>query len=280
MMNVPNLIIIGAQKSGTTWLHRALEKHEQFFMTKRKELNFFNHCANHEDDNAMEKYLANFDFTGNHQYVGESTPHYMWIKKNCPPFDPEHAPRTSAEFIKRVTPDAKLVMVLRNPVTRAISAFHHHFAMGRLSSHSMIDKVDANLGLYDIGHYARHIPYWQEIFGENLHVYLYDDLERDSILFLSNIFNDLDVDDKSDELGNLFATRKINNRQSILTHKKKQQSTDFPSVSRDQIQDMIKIFDDDISYVETLLSRDLSHWRDLDSIEQSTKRQLTPQRQD
>jgi len=41
---LPNLLIIGAMKAGTTSLQRYLSLHLQIFMSKRKELNFFCHA--------------------------------------------------------------------------------------------------------------------------------------------------------------------------------------------------------------------------------------------
>lgn len=268
-MKLPNLIVAGAQKSGTTWLYAALREHSDIFMSDSKELNFFNRLANYNNEEALDTYLENFDFTGGHKYVGEATPHYMWIRQNFKPYDPSADPRTAAEFIKRVTPDAKIIMVLRNPVTRAVSAFHHHFALGRLTGDSKIDEANEKLGILDIGHYERHVSYWREIFGDNLLVYLYDDLKSDGTQFLSSIFTDLGVEDTSNAIGPVLAARKINAKQKILSRNEEKKSEKFPLVTNNQIGAMVNLFESDISFIESILGRNLSEWRDIDQIEQS-----------
>lgn len=270
-MNLPNLIIAGAQKSGTTWLHSALKKHDQIFMSEKKELNFFNKLADYDNEEALQAYLQNFDFTGDHKYIGESTPAYMWVRPDCPPFDFNHhsKPRSRAEYIKRTVPDAKVILLLRNPVTRAVSAFHHHFALGRLTEASQIDAVDDKYKIHELGRYARHLKHWQAAFGENLFVYLYDDLKADGTRFLSTVFNDLDVDDESGKIGGLLASQKVNAKQKILARSSTHASKPFPHVSTEQISAMVTFFESDIAYVESFIKCDLAQWRDVDSINKS-----------
>ena len=265
----PNLIIAGAQKSGTTWLHRALNAHDAFFMSERKEIDFFNKPARQQDPDAIDAYLAHFVNARDEKYVAESTPHYLWVREGARAFDTALAPTTSAEAIARMLDDPRILLVLRDPASRAVSAFHHHFAMGRIDEAGRIDETDPALGIVDIGHYARHVPYWHGAFGSRLGVYLYDDLKADPRSFLSKLFGDLDVADDSERIADELAHRRINSKQSIISRNEVRSNCSFPRVTPAQIEWLIERYEEDIRFVETLLDRDLSSWRDAKAIEGS-----------
>lgn len=269
-MQLPNLFIAGAQKSGTTWLYMALKEHKNIYMSDVKELNFFNRPSNHDNPAALEEYLSNFKFRKKYKYIGEATPHYFWTHENRAVGNKSSASETTAEFIRRVSPEAKVILLLRNPVTRAVSAFHHHFAFGRVSVDCNIGEVDEKLGIIDMGHYERHVGYWRSVFEDNLLIYLYDDLREDSTAFLSSVFNDLQVVDYSDDVGlTLGRRKKIGKKREILSRETKKKIDTFPMVSRSQIEEMAEIFESDISFLETALQRDLASWRDVGEIENS-----------
>ena len=104
-----HLIIIGAQRSGSTFLHALLDKHVDIYMARpvNPEPKYFLR----ENSNLNE--YRNTVFAGapkSKLYLGEKSTSYYE--------KPEVAGR-----IKSMIPDAKLVVVLRNPVNRAISNF-------------------------------------------------------------------------------------------------------------------------------------------------------------
>lgn len=266
---VPNLIIAGAQKSGTTWLHRALKLHDEFFMSETKELQFFNKKENIQNQVALKKYLENFADAGNQRYVGEATPHYMWVRKHVGEFkpDPDTVPDSTGSFLKKTLPGAQVIFVLRDPVSRAVSAYHHHFAMGRLDKETRIDAVDKKYGVVDMGHYSRHIQYWNNVFDDKLHVYLYDSLKYDTENFLAALFGDLAVKDMSVEIADKLAQQKINSKRNIISRNSERSQSEFPKVTLDEIRSLVETYEEDISFVESYLSVDLSHWRDAEKIE-------------
>lgn len=117
---LPNLVIIGAMKCGTTSLHRYLDLHPDVAMSVRKELNFFRGPADLEVDwlrgnwrRGPAWYAAQFDPTA--PVRGEASPGYT------SPSAPEVAPRMAA-----LIPDARLVHAVRDPVDRAVSQYWHH----------------------------------------------------------------------------------------------------------------------------------------------------------
>jgi hypothetical protein len=106
----PDLFIVGAPKCGTTALHRYLAEHPRIFMSKIKEPRFF------ADDffrfvTEFDDYLELFkDATEDHLAVGEASPNYLRSAVALP-------------RIREFSPDARLIVMVRNPVDLAYS-FH------------------------------------------------------------------------------------------------------------------------------------------------------------
>lgn len=114
---LPNLIIIGAMKSGTTSLHRYLNMHPDISMTERKELDFF--IEHNNWSKGIRWYESNF--TGNAQIQGESSPNYTKYPQNSGVPKRMHS----------IVPDAKLIYILRDPVERIVSQYIHLYSWNR-----------------------------------------------------------------------------------------------------------------------------------------------------
>jgi hypothetical protein len=106
---LPNAIIIGAMKGGTTSLHYYLSLHPEIQMSAQKELNFF--CDRYNWHRGLNWYESHF--TGKAKIFGESSPNYTNYP-NCP----EVAPRMHA-----IVPDAKLIYIVRDPIDRMVSQY-------------------------------------------------------------------------------------------------------------------------------------------------------------
>jgi hypothetical protein len=111
---LPNMVIIGAQKSGTTALHYYLRRHPAVTMSKPKELDFF--IAEKNWKRGVDWYRRHFDTAGTIR--GESSPNYT----AAPYFDDVPARMAS------VVPDARLIYVVRDPVKRIRAQWIHHYA--------------------------------------------------------------------------------------------------------------------------------------------------------
>jgi len=106
---LPNLIVIGAQKSATTSLHYYLGLHPQISMSREKELDFFIREINW--DKGIGWYKSHFV---THVAVrGEASPNYT----NYPRWE------DAAETMHSVIPDAKLIYILRDPIDRMVSQY-------------------------------------------------------------------------------------------------------------------------------------------------------------
>jgi Sulfotransferase domain len=113
---LPNLIIIGGLKCGTTSIHHYLGLHPEIQMSKPKELNFFVEELNW--DLGMDWYRGRFD--ERFGVRGESSPHYT----NLPRYT------GVAERIREHVPDAKLIYMVRDPISRILSHWTHAVGAG------------------------------------------------------------------------------------------------------------------------------------------------------
>lgn len=132
-MPLPQFFIIGAPKAGTTALHAALATHPQLYLSPVKEPKYFlcddrppprsQHAGPGDAHSAREwiwrrdRYEALFDGARSGQLRGESTPFYLYDAR-------------AQERIRRVVPDARLVVVVRDPVDRAYSNWMHLWSDG------------------------------------------------------------------------------------------------------------------------------------------------------
>ncbi len=122
----PNFLIVGAAKAGTTALYHQLSAHHDVFMSSQKEMNFFalkDQIIDFKGPGDMngihrtsitdqEKYLSFFQDAWGVPSVGEASPLYLYSEK---------APKLIYDLI----PNMKIIVMLRNPIQRAFSAYSH-----------------------------------------------------------------------------------------------------------------------------------------------------------
>lgn len=167
---LPNFIVVGAEKAGTTWLHEALSQHTGIFLPQVKELHYFNRYDSNlnEIDNftrrSREWYETFFAKAPQDSLRGEITPLYLP--------DPDAPNR-----IFDVLPEVKIVISLRNPVARAYS----HFKMATAKAHlsGTLDEVilQDDARILRRGLYAEQLRIWLDMFGpERVYVVLFEDL--------------------------------------------------------------------------------------------------------
>ena len=114
----PDFLVVGVMKGGTTSLFRYLSQHPDVLPPFRKEIKYFD--CNYFKGSAW--YRAHFPlkkkFTNGSKLTGEATPYYI--------FHP-----TSHERIASAVPQAKIIIILRNPIDRAYSHYQHMLRVGR-----------------------------------------------------------------------------------------------------------------------------------------------------
>ena len=129
----PSFLIIGTQKGGTTSLYRWLGQHPQVVEASRKEVHYFDINFSRGE----RWYRSHFPLLrglADGQVTGEGSPYYM-----CHP----HAPARIASLL----PDVRLIVLLRNPVERAISHYFHSHRNGRepLEIQQAMDQEESRL---------------------------------------------------------------------------------------------------------------------------------------
>ncbi|MEO0536510.1 MAG: sulfotransferase domain-containing protein [Cyanobacteria bacterium P01_A01_bin.123] len=121
---LPDFIIVGAQKSGTTSLFKYLSQHPKILHSSPKEILYFDGGTNPKIDNyekGLNWYRSHFPlrFQMKEGYVtGEASPLYLFNSK-------------VPGRISKVLPDVKILVLLRNPVDRAISHYFHQVRIGK-----------------------------------------------------------------------------------------------------------------------------------------------------
>ncbi len=125
---LPDFIIIGGQKCGTTSLYRYLVQHPDVYPALRKEIGFFN--ARHEHD--LGWYRAHFP-SKLEKFTTERIRHRQFMTGEADPayiLDP-----FALEAIKNTIPHVKIIILLRNPADRAFSHYQHSARVG-------VEKLD------------------------------------------------------------------------------------------------------------------------------------------
>lgn len=169
-VNKPNFLIIGAQKAGSTWIYDRLRTHPEIYLPGKVELLFFNR-HNCEEPDAVSQYLENFSgVTENHRLIGEKTPGYFWTAarrriEGQPPQN--HNPDIPGSVRRVLGSDIKLIVSLRHPVRRAISAFGHHAKRRRIPRGETLSTVAHRFGILDMGFYDDHLRAWEQVFHPN-----------------------------------------------------------------------------------------------------------------
>tara|TARA_A100001037_G_scaffold298327_1_gene321832 strand:+ start:2935 stop:3780 length:846 start_codon:yes stop_codon:yes gene_type:complete len=175
MSLLPDFLVIGAFKAGTTSLHHYLDKHPRIFMTRLKEPNFFAHTKsdpNHDNRNIfpvtdLAQYERLFADARADQLKGEASPGYLPSKQ---------APRK----IKEQIPDIRLLATLRDPVDRAYS---HYLMELRNEQISLPPNQAFDAGGYwlEASNYARQLNRYLEHFRpDQIKVVLYEEMRSDA----------------------------------------------------------------------------------------------------
>jgi hypothetical protein len=196
----PNLFVVGVARAGTSSLWDYLRQHPDVYMSSLKEPYFFSriqmrHRPFPKDEDA---YLALFAPGRTAHWRGEASTAYFWDEG-------------SPHKIKSVSPDARIVISLRDPVARAYSGYWHavQFAGER---RSFLEAVRAELDSADkggngqraayrgapsyvaAGRYAAALERYAKMFGHHLHVLFFEEFVADPRGEMRKLFHFLEVD--------------------------------------------------------------------------------------
>jgi hypothetical protein len=302
LMTMPNFLIIGAAKAGTTALNAALEQHPQVYMSPFKEPNFFAFEGETLDfpagkmnpsylgylakcNTSLEAYQKQFQGVSDEIAIGEASPSYLYHPK-------------APERIHHYIPNAKLIAVLRNPVDRAYSNFLHHirerfetcadFAQALAEEENrMRDNWWWGFYYLQAGFYYSQLQrYFDRFDPSQIKIYLYEDLNRNILNVVQDVFRFLQVDEwftpdtttrynvsgvpKNKFIYNFLTQQNIikepfkrlvpDKLRKRFVSKLKQKTLAKPELSLQVRRNLIKVYREDILQLQDLLQRDLSTW--------------------
>lgn len=163
---LPNFLVIGTMKGGTTSLHSYLSAHPDVFMPQAKELHYF--VAEKNLSRGLGWYERQFRPAGNAVAVGEASPDYSKY--------PIH--RGVPERIATLIPGVRLIYVIRNPLERIRSHYLHDVARGR-ERRPIDEAVPGNEHFLAPSRYALQIEAYLEHFPREQLLLVTSDALRD-----------------------------------------------------------------------------------------------------
>ena len=306
----PNFFIVGAMKGGTTSIFSYLREHPQVFMCPIKEPHHF--CKDFDPESFYHKYmtiareksekvlngtrkesqiaivqdwddyLRLFEKAEDQIAIGEASVGYLYS-------------RVAASEIKEKIPDAKIIMILRDPVKRAFSHYLMGISHGYAVNMSFVEAVENDFHLkekgwgvsrlyVECGLYYEQVMRYLDLFPmKNIKVILFEQLQQDAGALIKDIFKFLDVDpDFQVDLTKRYNTAKfpIKSMSLILSNARMRDfcSTMTPSFMKESVKKIVftskgvpelkdedrarflPYFREDIKKLSELLKVDLSEW--------------------
>jgi hypothetical protein len=304
---------VGAPKAGTTSLYHYLDQHPDIYMSPVKEPNYFAAEIRYEnvkerpagtefDQRALREYLSGpmsekrfggiitewndylklFRDVKGEKAIGEASVCYLWSK-------------TAAQNIHANIPDAKIIIILRDPVDRAFSQYLQSLTMGRTRNsfrwyvETCLRQRDGQLDEFrfclELGEYSEGIQRYLDQFPrENVHIVYYEDYQKRQAQVLAATFRFLGVDPsfvpdtgehelrprvpRSLALGYFLKKWGVWQRacemspslfRSVLRRLAVRPRSEV-AVGRRERERLLSYYHDDIRRLERLLDRDLTAW--------------------
>ncbi len=296
---MPNFLIIGAAKSGTTALYQYLNRHPEIYMSPHKEPRFFafedrplefrgpnQRDINDDTITDLTTYQSLFEGVSNEVAIGEASTAYLAV--------PEAADR-----IHQHIPNAKLIAILRQPADRAYSSYLHlkrdnhepYADFGRALQAEPKRRAQNWEFLWrykELGFYFQQLQrYYSKFDRDRIRVYLYEDLCSDAIGLVKNICQFLGVSDaftldtsskhnpsgipknrgvynyllkENDPLKTIVKTFLPESVRRPIVNSLIQRSLHKPQLSPQLRHQLMQEYRQDIFQLQELIQRDLSHW--------------------
>ncbi|WP_170403087.1 sulfotransferase family protein [Ruegeria arenilitoris] len=203
--DIPNLFLIGAPKSATTFLYDVLSRTPGVFTAENKEPAYFHfdgQIPQHRDAPlkplyaclTLDDYKALYSAAGDARYVVDASTHYLST--------PESAAR-----IRAAQPTARVIAVLREPVTRAYSHYLMGVRDGFISEDLMsaLDREEYEIEQSDVlwgehyrmirrSEYFAGLKAFHAAFGDRFRLYLFEDLKKDPDAVFDDLRQFLDLE--------------------------------------------------------------------------------------
>ncbi|MCC0177422.1 sulfotransferase domain-containing protein [Waterburya agarophytonicola K14] len=271
-----DFIAVGPFKTGTTWIYDYLINYEGVALpTKVKETFFFDK----KYDQGLDWYYSHFTDIQENQKVGEIAPSY---------FNSESAPQRIYDF----NPECKILVTLREPVSRLVSFYSHMKQRGRIEPEvSLAAALPDKPILLDTARYYFHLSRWIKVFGSNnVEVVFFEKLKESPNNFALEILDKLEIEAENvsydlskrsnasqapvnHSISKLVysGVKLLHNTglhkivdygkqlgvKQLLTSKKQKKS----QLSRDEFSEIFNLCKQDVLMLESELNLDLSPWK-------------------
>jgi hypothetical protein len=299
-MRMPNFLIIGTMKAGTSSLYHYLKQHPEIFMSPIKEPHFFafeegilfagpgDHKLRPRQITNVEAYRNLFTGATDEKAVGEASTSYLYSP-------------TAPACIRNHLPEAKLIAILRDPVERAYSNYLYWARRGYEPLTDFWQAIQAEQTrirenwapewhYFSRGLYHRQVERYVNVFSRSqIRIYLYDDLVANAPGLMQDIFRFLDVDETfvpdvsvRYNLGGLPRSKALKGllarlhpvtsifkpllseelRQRLKKAIKRWNLREAPPLSEEVRTRLRGLYREDILRLQDLIQRDLSKWLD------------------
>lgn len=296
MFNLPNFLVVGAAKSGTTSLFRYLKTHPEVYIPEEKEGRFFSQLP------------KNFKGLGAEQFVNNGITNFDEYKKFFENREERCLGDISNDYLfyytqsihnikKYLKNDVKIIIILRNPIDRSYSNYLHALQEGweyASFEEAIIYEIYRGKNNWAWPYLYTKVSMYSEQVNEylknfkNIKIFLYKDL-KDTQKFLDDIFLFLGIEpikiDTSQKFNisgiprNKLLHNFLTKRNKLTTtarsfvelflsqkslsnyaNKLKNKNIVKPEMKLETREYLKNIFKDDIYKLEALIKRDLSHW--------------------
>jgi hypothetical protein len=296
-MTLPNFLVIGAARAGTSILYECLKQHPQVYVSSMKEPRFFAfegeevHRGGPGEQRIitnLEAYCALFERVSSEIAIGEVSPLYLYSS-------------VAPQRIRHHIPGVRLIAILRDPAERAYS----HFLLNVRNQREPITDFGqalqaeetrirngwrANWHYKQRGYYYAQLERYLRLFDPGqVRVYLYDDVRSDPLGLLQDVFRFLGVDDTfapdvsfranvsgmprskflHEVLARLallkpvlrrFLGKEFRRRMNVAYSRLYSRNLYKPSLPPDVRAELVQAYREDILRLQDLLQRDLTSW--------------------
>lgn len=164
---LPNLLIPGYHKSGTTTLFTELSRHPDIFPSQVKEPFYFRPYINGQEMAPIQEYEANFSSASDETYLMEGSPTYIYGGERA------------ALKIKETLGDVKSIICIRNPQDQLFSLYKHHLRFMKIDGDETFLTFIKNKTDFERQFYDQHLQAWFNVFGDNVRCVFFEELIQD-----------------------------------------------------------------------------------------------------
>lgn len=190
----PNVFVVGAPKAGTTSIYHYLSQHPEVFTPRQKELHYFTRehaAASYYRPPVISSeaaYLRHFSPAGGQSAICDVSPSYLYFPQ-------------AARRIRDFAPDARIIVLLREPVARTLSHYLMDVSKGYQTRplRDFLERTEQNSPYYfeyiETSRYAQHVTGYQDVFGaDRVLVLLTEEFQRATEQSMRQVLSFLGVD--------------------------------------------------------------------------------------